>query len=449
MFRAAQESYEIMYLLGWNRFVCWSVLLTIVLWIDEGTQSIWLGSNDARSAELSQTHSPTTLSVKVKLLSGATFEGDLQSVNTGTVTIRARVDNNSVMREFPVAETASIELVDVLPSDGLVSGDILKLSDGTTIQCRSIRGKDNSWSIESECNISLSMTPSVMTSLQFRNLNKSVREVVSQNTGAPVLTDEMLIIRPGDQIDRIPGVILGLDENSASFSYDGQTIPAPRTKLAGLVWAQPEESSYKPTIRIRTLDGSKWEATTLSLIESGEKGPLFRWTLRSGIECVCDPTKVASIDFSNAIVRWFASIPVIESNAFDNPFLSVSVRGRSVLLAPHFASRSQQREVADEPSTKNLVFPVDGEIMARVPDGTTRFRTRIVRPEDAKIQDKIRSEIWSNEDLLWSSADLKVDAPWVVDIGVTPEKRIRLVVRSESKVSAGSMVTWLQPRFSP
>lgn len=418
-----------------------------------GTESgHWLYSCSGKtlaveSSPIQQSAAP--IRVKVKLLSGTTVEGELQSIDPSTVTTRIVADNKLVVTEFPVAETAAIELQGVSTNDAVFSGDILKLLDGTSIQCRAISGKDNSWSVESESNVSLSVTPSIMTSLQFRNLNKAVREASSQNAGAPVLTDEMLIIRPGDQIDRIPGVILGLDESSVSFSFDGQTIPAPRTKLAGLVWAQPEESPYKPTIRIRTLDGSKWEATELRFLESGEKGPLFQWTLRSGIDCVCEPKQVMSIDFSNAIVRWFASIPVIESTAFDNPFLSVSVRGRSVLLAPHFASSSSGRDVADEPSTKNLVFPVDGEIVARVPDGTSRFRTRIVRPEDAKIQDKIRCEIWSNEDLLWSSADPKADAPWVVDLAVTPEKRLRLVVRSESKVSAGSMVTWLQPRFSP
>jgi hypothetical protein len=434
----------------WNGFVCFKMVLMIAMGFAEGGHWTPLNSNKVLAGESSPTQLATPVSVKVKLLAGTTIEGDLQSINAGTVTIRTRVDNNSVASKFPVAETASIELQAVSPSEGIVSGDTLKLSDGTSIQCRTILGKENSWSVESESNVSLSITPSIMTILQFRNVNKALREAASQSAGAPVLTDEMLIIRPGDQIDRIPGVILGLDESSVSFSFDGQTIPAPRTKLAGLVWAQPQESPYKPTIRIRTLDGSKWEATELGFVESGEKGPLFQWTLRSGIECVCDPKQVASVDFSNAIVRWFASIPVIETKAFDNPFLSVSVRGRSALLAPHFASSSKNgRDIADEPSTKNLVFPVDGEIVARVPDGTTRFRTRIVRPEDAKIQDKIRCEIWSNEDLLWSSADPKADAPWVVDITVTPEKRLRLVVQSESKVSAGSMVTWLQPRFSP
>ncbi len=422
----------------------------IALWGTECNFWRFSGCSHSLAADLSQANPSSSLGVKVRSLSGTTVEGELQSIQNSIVTIRTRVDNKSVVMDFPIAETAAVELKGrAAAGDAVYSGDILKLSDGTSIQCRSIRGKDNSWSVESESNVSINMTPSAMTSLQFRNLNKALHDAVSPTSGAPVLTDEMLIIRPGDQIDRIPGVILGLDESSVSFSFDGQTIPAPRSKLAGLVWAQPEESTFKPTIRIRTIDGSKWEATELSFKESIEKGSLFQWKLRSGIDCVCDPTQVAEIDFSNAIVRWFASIPVIESKAFDNPFLSVSVHGRSVLMAPHFESRSKGRTVVDEPSTKNLVFPIDGEIVARVPDGTTRFRTRIVRPDDAKIQDKIRCEIWSNEELLWASADTKMDAPWVVDVAVTPEKRIRMVVRSESKFSAGSMVTWLQPRFSP
>jgi len=423
------------------------------------TEKHWsaLFANNAVAAELAQTSSAIPLKVELKSLAGVTTEGELQSIQDGIVKIGTRVDKELVVIEFPIAETAMVVMASAVPVDGNALVDILKLSDGTIIHCRSISGKDNTWSVESESNVRLTTSPSIMTSLQFRNLNKTVREAAGQNAGGTALTDEMLIIRPGDQIDRIPGVILGLDETSVSFSFDGQTIPAPRAKLAGLVWAQPEEFPYNPTIRIRTLDGSKWEATDLKFSQSAENGPMFRWSLRGGIECTCKPEQVASIDFSNAIVRWFASIPVLESKAFDNPFLSVPVSGRSILLAPHFAARTTglgaASEPANEPSTKNLLFPVDGEIVARVPDGTTRFRTRIVRPDDAKIQDKILCEIWSNEDLLWSNADASVntsvDAPWVVDVAVKAEKRIRLVVRSNAKVSAGSMVTWLQPRFSP
>ena len=436
-----------------NRFTCLLVMLASILLTSTGKHWLSLGSNQCVAAELSQTSSAIPVRVELKLLSGVTTEGELQSIQDGIVKVRTRVDNKIVAIDFPVVETAMVTLASALPVDGIASVDVLKLSDGTTIHCRSISGKDNTWSVESESNLSINMSPSIMVNLQFRNLNKSVRDAAGENAGVAALTDEMLIIRPGDQIDRIPGVILGLDETSVSFSFDGQTIPAPRAKLAGLVWAQPEVALFNPTIRIRTLDGSKWEATDLVFLESGKNGPMFRWNLRGGIECTCKPEQIASIDFSNAIVRWLASIPVLESKAFDNPFLSVLVRGRSILLAPHFAALSTGLEVADEPSTKNLLFPVDGEIVARVPDGTTRFRTRIVRPDDAKIQDKIVCEIWSNEDLLWSSADTiantNSEAPWVVDVAVKPEKRIRLVVRSNSKVSAGSMVTWLQPRFSP
>ena len=437
----------------------WLVMLLATTVSLTNTEKHWsaLFANNAVAAEFAQTSSAIPLKVELKSLAGVTTEGELQSIQDGIVKIRTRVDNKVVVIEFPVAETAMAVMAGAVKVDGNAVVDILKLSDGTMIHCRSISGKDNTWSVESESNVSITSSPSIMTSLQFRNLNKTVREAAGQNAGGTALTDEMLIIRPGDQIDRIPGVILGLDETSVSFSFDGQTIPAPRAKLAGLVWAQPEESPYNPTIRVRTLDGSKWEATDLGFLESGENGPMFRWSLRGGIECTCKPEQVASIDFSNAIVRWFASIPVLEAKAFDNPFLSVSVSGRSILLAPHFAARTTRLEAASEPSTepstKNLLFPVDGEIVARVPDGTTRFRTRIVRPDDAKIQDKIRCEIWSNEDLLWSNTDASVntsvDAPWVVDVAVKAEKRIRLVVRSNAKVSAGSMVTWLQPRFSP
>jgi hypothetical protein len=399
------------------------------------------------AAEALQQTSSIPVRIELKLLSGVTSEVELESIQDGVIRVGARVASNLVANDFPVSETATIVLAKSGSSLTTASVDVLKLTDGTTIQCQKLSGKDNTWSVESESGMSLTAKSSMMGSLQFRNLNKAVREAVNQSSDTPTLTDEMLIVRPGDRVDRISGVILGLDENAVSFSFDGQTIPAPRAKLAGLVWAQPEELTYKPTIRIRTIDGSKWEAIDLTFAKSSENLPLFRWKLRSGIECVCKPDQVASIDFSNAIVRWFAAIPILEAKAFDNPFLSVPVAGRSSLLAPHF--KSQGAEAADEPSNKNLLFPVDGEIVARVPDGTTRFRSRIARPDDAKIQDKVLCEVWSNEELLWSNADTSGAAPWVVDVPVIAEKRLRLVVRSQSRLSAGSMVTWVQPRFSP
>ena len=397
------------------------------------------------------------LNVRVQLLSGESAEGRLIKCQGSELMLSTQIGQKWEEKKIVTADIAILTVLD--PASYAVSPgyDVVRLSDGTTIHCRSITSKGSEWIIESESSIDLKVAPSMLSLLQFRGISKAVRESTDKILTALRPTDEMLIVRPGDTIDKVPGVILGLDENAASFSFDGQTIPAPRAKLAGLAWAQPEEATFQPTIRIRTVDGSKWEATELSYSfvsgESasgpGESAVGFRWKLRCGAECFCEPTQIQSIDYSNAIVRWLAAMSLLESKPDDNPFLSSPISGRAGLLAPYFTGIESTSETSIEPSTQNLCFPVNGEVVARVPEKTSRFRTRIIRPEDAKVEGSIRCEIWSNDAIVWSSSDLPKDSPWVVDVAVVPEKRIRMLVRSKSGLSLGSMVTWLQPRFSP
>jgi hypothetical protein len=169
------------------------------------------------AAEALQQTSSIPVRIELKLLSGVTSEVELESIQDGVIRVGARVASNLVANDFPVSETATIVLAKSGSSLTTASVDVLKLTDGTTIQCQKLSGKDNTWSVESESGMSLTAKSSMMASLQFRNLNKAVREAVNQSSDTPTLTDEMLIVRPGDRVDRISGVILGLDENAVSI----------------------------------------------------------------------------------------------------------------------------------------------------------------------------------------------------------------------------------------
>lgn len=429
-----------------------SLSLTLSLfWILFGFQDLGesVGFANGSAAEI-PVATVKPLKVEVRLLSGSTIEGELLKCQAGEISIALKDGDKAEVAKFATADVAMLVMNDVSTIATGAGHDILRLSDGTSVHCNSLEGKDNSWTVESASGITFNATPSMLSVLQLRDISSTLRDAIDRGMTTSPVTDEMLIKRPGDTIDKIQGVIMGLDESVATFSFDGQTIPAPRAKLAGLVWAQPNEVTFKPTIRVRTKDGSKWEATDLSYdYAESETGTLFQWKLRCGGECQCKPSEIVSIDYSNAIVRWLAAIPALEKKSRDNPFLATPFDGRKNLLSPYFSSQANVVDASDEMSIKNLVFPVDGEFLTRVPEGTSRFRSKIVRPDDAKVQGNIRCEVWSNDQQIWSSQNTTQESPWIVDVAVIAEKRVRLVVLSDAGLSIGSMVTWLQPRFSP
>jgi hypothetical protein len=102
--------------------------------------------------------------------------------------------------------------------------------------------------------------------------------------------DRLIIQGEGDKLDSITGLIDSLSADAAAVEIEGQVRPLPRTKLFGIVVAQPDATSSPPAALLILGDGSQIGGELVSLsdgkamvqIEGGGKA-LVPWSAISRV----------------------------------------------------------------------------------------------------------------------------------------------------------------------
>ncbi|HEY2413353.1 MAG TPA: NPCBM/NEW2 domain-containing protein [Pirellulaceae bacterium] len=94
-----------------------------------------------------------------------------------------------------------------------------------------------------------------------------------KSLAAPPATLDRVLLRSDDgQISSISGLVESLDADNLTFDANGQKRSIPRSKLSGIVFAQPAPSTRKPPYTIKFRDGSELAGDKFSLADG--KGTL-------------------------------------------------------------------------------------------------------------------------------------------------------------------------------
>ena len=260
-------------------------------------------------------------------------------------------------------------------------------------------------------------------------------------------SDELIIARPGDSIDRASGMVVSVTPETVEFSFDGQILQAPRKKLVGLFWYRPQEKRVEPAIQIQTRDGSVWEVSEVKLSESTQEleGGL-RWKTPSGVGALASWNEISGINFAAANVVWLASQPALSSKSFQRSLLEKDITGRESLIGPRFYSADTMK--TSEAKSQDLLFSGPGEITFRVPEGFKRFVTKVRRFEKTRYATTVNCKVWVGDALAWEATMDPEQIEAVVDFPVVSGQRLRIAVACDSDLMLGTQLSWLQPRLT-
>ncbi|HUP78375.1 MAG TPA: hypothetical protein VM260_07390 [Pirellula sp.] len=254
--------------------------------------------------------------------------------------------------------------------------------------------------------------------------------------------DAVIVLRPGNSLDRINGVIVQVQETSITFDLDGQQIDIPIEKLVGLTWFQRELQRVRPTIEVRMTDHSVWMAESLSL-----KPNVLELRTPLGQSVSIPIAKILSINYSTANIKWLSEVESLEVVTVRQIDFKTPIASLDRAFAPRFVVNGRAPLPTSLAADKDLYFPSPGHYVFRAPEGFSSFQCRIERTDDGSQRSDLNIEVWQDdqrisEQLLLHTADF-VD----LDIPLKPEKKTKLAVICRSKLMIGTEVTWKQPRL--
>ena len=278
--------------------------------------------------------------------------------------------------------------------------------------------------------------------MQFRQLDEKESIAWESARDENRVADEIIISRGAGNVDRASGVINSITKETVAFDFEGQTINAPRAKLVGTIWLRKPLERFQPAARVVLVDGSVWLAAKIEWTDNNGN-PELRGETATGILWSCPARQVYEIDLSAANVRWLAGLDVLDRKTTGRVQTQSPIAIRDKLFGPRFVNVPG---VADQ-SEQDLVFASPGEITFRVPDGFRFFASKVGRRSEGDARSLVSVEIWQAEERLFAGELPDELADISVKVNVTPGKRLRILVSSDSSLAAGTKLQWTQPRF--
>ncbi len=403
-----------------------------------------LGVAIFQSALLAQKADDAKANATVSLLSGSPAIGAIVSADAGKVILETKAGPS----ELKSVDIARITFPNKLaPQPGPVE---LTLLDGSKAFGDRLIGKGSSgWRLRVSPDkaipeVEVTVIAKTLKAARLKAIGPeliSAWQIAIQETKN---TDAVIVLRPGNNLDRINGVIVQVQEASVTFDLDGQQIDIPIEKLIGLVWFQRDLERVKPTIEVVATNQSVWMAESFSF---DAKSNALELRTQLGQTVSIPKAEIASINYATANIRWLSELETLESVAemqieFRSP---IAALGHAFL--PRFAVNGSSPSPSAQPGDKDLCFPSPGHYLFRAPQGFSSLQCRVERTGNGSQRTDLLLEVWQDDQKV-SEYPLAYNVDYVdLDVSLKPEKKTKLAVVCNSKLLIGTEVTWKQPRL--
>jgi hypothetical protein len=330
-------------------------------------------------------------------------------------------------------------------SENNVSPLELGLVDGSKLKGVKLVGKEESWQFGDSSGTSQEFGAGVVRSLLVRNLTPDLANAWKEALQEPTEADALILLRPGNVVDRVGGIIREVKDGRVVFDLDGQALDVAFEKLLGLIWFRKQKDRIKPKIEIEFTDGSSVFAETLNVAQGN-------LTYRSigGKDVLVPLSRISILNYASANVKWLAEVPVLSAVSDQRTEWKGDSGNIRKMMAPRFLSGNKQgiAIASMSPEDLDLVFPSAGAFTFRVPEGFSRFRARIERSGGGNARSELTVEVWQDDQnisrLVFGTGDENAE----LDVPVLSAKKIILKVSSKSRLQVGSQLTWKQPRLT-
>lgn len=114
---------------------------------------------------------------------------------------------------------------------------------------------------------------------------------------------DLLVIRKGDVLDHLDGVIGTITPETVSFLIEEDEVPVKREKVFGLIYYRRDAQSIRPAARVEFGDGESLQARSVMF-----DGREWKATLLSGGEVTLPAGSLRLVDFSLGKLRYLSAM---------------------------------------------------------------------------------------------------------------------------------------------
>ncbi|MEZ6050900.1 MAG: NPCBM/NEW2 domain-containing protein [Planctomycetaceae bacterium] len=346
----------------------------------------------------------SSLPVDVATLDGQQLSGDVQSLSNTEIVLT--VDGEP--RTFALKE-----LKELTPSETSVttttapSAPALRLHDGSVLTPSTISAANQQFVLVDDKLGEMMVPKASVQSLRLALLDSKIasawEELLQRDT-----RDDLVVIRKGDALDHVGGVVSTIGETSISVLIDGRAVDLPRQRVFGVIYAGSETKGVEPLCLIELTDGQRLAATEIRL----DNDAFVIKTVGENVLTV-GASDVSRIDFSLGKIEYLTAMePVSVTYPVDHPLFLEEVwkyrsgrnsRGKPLTLGSqqydnglwmHSGTVLRYR-LGRQYRRFHCLMGIDGDLGACMPqvgleirgDGRVLFESQVARDDDPRELD--------------------------------------------------------------
>lgn len=250
--------------------------------------------------------------------------------------------------------------------------------------------------------------------------------------------DSLVVRRPGDVIDEVAGAVVSFDDQTVSFSLDGDTMQAPLARLEGIVLAPLGGAGNVSSgpVTVETIDGSRWIGDRLiSTAADGSSAIAAQLSWGGDLSVTLPWDEIRRVQWSGS------TAPLAEQQPASSQYRP--------LLAIGLSSELSQRWLgAQVIAATDLQMQANSHVEYHVPDGFATLIGSVDFAAEVQQGGLCVVRIWLDDQLVWEQTlDVANASPRGFELPLGEARRVRLEVDSGGDGPVGDQVHFRQPRF--
>ncbi len=237
--------------------------------------------------------------VEITLLSGESFEGEMQSLDATNIVL----DVAGQEKVIPLKGVMTVRPKTEVPDSISMPEELaIRLTDGSSFSASNYETSGKQATVESSELGKLELNLPSVSTVRFGALDSKVgaawQELQSRGPDR-----DLLIIRKGDKLDFVQGVVSEVTDAQVKFLLGSRSVPLPRERVFGIVYANREVPETAAFCDVILTGDARFQVQSLVSQDGQLTGKLL-----GGSDFSIPWESVKTLDFSLGKIRYLADM---------------------------------------------------------------------------------------------------------------------------------------------
>lgn len=359
---------------------------------------------------------------EVQSLDGQTLRGQLVDVSAEALSVE--VDGQT--KSLPLKELLALSPAEKPQPHPAPPGAWVELVDGSLLLAAGLTTQGAEAALLPLGGGDLKLPAAVVASVRFRAQDEAIaaqwQKIRNANRSADVL-----VVRKGEKLDYLEGVLGPMTAEELKFTLQGETIPVKRSRVEGVIYFRPPGMEIPPAIcQVVDAAGSSIAAQRLAMNEPGN----LEITLIGGATLLRPVDQLARLDFSQGKILYLSDLEplAVEYTPFFAPSTPLPELQQFFQPRRDRAFGGGKLRLGEQTFARGLALHSRTEIRYQIPAGFRRFQAVAGIDAGQEGRGDVRLVISADDRVLFDEPIRGRDATRSIDVPIDQVRRLTILV---------------------